>query len=599
MSCAHDDMMEIDSVGSEDNGSLFEYHLAMDFNQSEDSPFLVVPNEILINIFSFLDHELVTLGQVCKFWNSIAFLEVYEKGMEKMEVDQDNWSAIKEFTRAIQLAPTNFVAYFKRGVAYYKENEEEEALKNMRRALKLNPSPAEEHLIRAMLFQIQLEFKSAVEEASKSIELDPYNGAAYYLRGFNRFDLQDYEGSISDLTHCLSLSYPYRSKVLNCRGWCFKVRGDIQRALEDFTLSGRLNVCYTKPFVNKAIVLAAKKEKPRILEEDKFLTECISKHTSKSQAASIYYTRGALRQQWDNYEGAIEDYRSAIQYNYHSSHKAYVSIGWCYEKLNQFDKAIEQYNLAIQVRPNYSVAIEHRAGAKCRSDSKAAEEDCKLAIKVNPKSLSFAYRYLAAVQADNENYTGAIAILSDGIRVNPQDTDMILNRAGYYTCQGIYVNAIKDYNACIKYRPDTHEAWKYRGNVNFAVGCVEEAITDYTRALDFEPDDFGVLNNLAVALFGMGDYDKALQYLSRATSVPESPSLLLDNVRLINYVKEKGQLPRQFDMHMINDPVFERDMEKRMRDATKTKLLVYLKATENPLSLKQRVIQWKRGRTHK
>ena len=80
---------------------------------------------------------------------------------------QDNWSAIKEFTRAIQLAPTNFVAYFKRGVAYYKENEEEEALKNMRRALKLNPSPAEEHLIRAMLFQIQLEFKSAVEEASK------------------------------------------------------------------------------------------------------------------------------------------------------------------------------------------------------------------------------------------------------------------------------------------------------------------------------------------------------------------------------------------------------------------------------------------------
>jgi tetratricopeptide (TPR) repeat protein len=106
-------------------------------------------------------------------------------------------------------------------------------------------------------------------------------------------------------------------------------------------------------------------------------------------------------------------------------------------------------------------------------------------------------------------------------------------------CTGIYVNAIKDYNACIKYRPDTHEAWKYRGNVNFAVGCVEEAIADYTRAIDFESDDFGVLNNLAVALFGMGDYDRALHYLNKATSVPESPSLLFDNVRLVNYVKEK------------------------------------------------------------
>ena len=60
--------------------------------------------------------------------------------------------------------------------------------------------------------------------------------------------------------------------------------------------------------------------------------------------------------------------------------------------------------------------------------------------------MSFAYRYLAAVQADNENYTGAIAILSDGIRVNPQDTDMILNRAGYYTCQGTNIVVINDIN---------------------------------------------------------------------------------------------------------------------------------------------------------
>jgi tetratricopeptide (TPR) repeat protein len=122
----------------------------------------------------------------------------------------------------------------------------------------------------------------------QAIELEPNNGAAFYLRGFNRFDLQDYEGSISDLSYCLSMPYPYRSKVLNCRGWCYKVRGDIEKALEDFTLSGRLNVCYTKPFVNKAIVLAAKKEKPRILEEDKFLTECIHKSSSKSQTGKLF-----------------------------------------------------------------------------------------------------------------------------------------------------------------------------------------------------------------------------------------------------------------------------------------------------------------------
>ena len=85
-----------------------------------------------------------------------------------------------------------------------------------------------------MLHQVQLNFSEAVREASEAIRLDPTNGAAYYLRGYNRFDLQDYEGSIADLTCCLQLPYPYKSKVLNCRGWCYKIRG---KTLEILTIN--------------------------------------------------------------------------------------------------------------------------------------------------------------------------------------------------------------------------------------------------------------------------------------------------------------------------------------------------------------------------
>ena len=77
-----------------------------------------------------------------------------------------------------------------------------------------------------MKHQIELDFAGAVIEATKAIEIDPLNGAAYYLRGYNRFDLQDYVGSIEDLSYCLSLPYPYKSKVYNCRGWCYKILGD-------------------------------------------------------------------------------------------------------------------------------------------------------------------------------------------------------------------------------------------------------------------------------------------------------------------------------------------------------------------------------------
>jgi tetratricopeptide (TPR) repeat protein len=557
-----------------------------------DSPIQYLPCEILCRILSFLDQDLVNAGHVCKLWAELAYQEFFERGMFSMEVLQDNFQAATDFSNAIRVNPLNPISHFKRGVAHYKENEEALALRNIDKSLSLNPNDVDRHVIKSMKCQIMTDFPGAVEEATKAIAMDPSCGAAYYLRGYNRFDLQDYHGSIDDLSHCLSLLYPYKSKVLNCRGWCYKITGEVEKALADFTLSSHLNVRYTKPFVNKAITLSSQKDRPKSLEEEQLLTEYLSSHALEPHLGSIYYTRAALKQQWENYKGAIEDYQISIEHGYHSGHKAYVSVGWCYEKLQQFDKAIESYNTAVKLKPSYSIAIEHRAGAKCRTDSKAAEEDCRLAIKTNPKSLSFAYRYLAAVMADNNDYLGAIRMLSDGVRANPLDTDMLLNRAGYFTCQGDFSLAVSDYDVCLKHRPDTYEAWKYRGNVKYASGNLAGAIQDYTGALQIDPNDCGIINNCAISYLGLGNFDKAAAMLTRGTSIPDSPGVMRDNLRLVEFVKERGHLPRQFDPHVITDPVFEKDLEKKMREVTKNGLANLFKPAENAqFSLKHKVLQ--------
>jgi len=556
-----------------------------------ESPVQYLPCEILCRILSYLDHDLVNAGHVCKLWCELSYNELFERGMFAMEVLQDNFQAVSDFTNAIRVDPTNPISHFKRGVAHYKESEEALAIKNIEKALSLRPNEVDRHVINSMKCQILLNFHGAVEEATKAIELDPTCGQAFYLRGYNRFDLQDYKGSIDDLSHCLSLSYPYKSKVLNCRGWCYKIIGEVDKALIDFTESSILNVRYTKPFVNKAITLSSRKDRPKLLEEEQFLTEYLNTHPNEPHLGSIFYTRAALKQQWENYKGAIEDYQMSVTHGYHSIHKAHVSIGWCYEKLLQFDKAIESYNTAIALKPSYSIAIEHRAGAKCRTDSKAAEEDCRLAIKTNPKSLSFAYRYLAAVMADNNDYAGAIRMLTDGVAANPLDTDMLLNRAGYFTCQGDFNLAVMDYDICLKHRPDTYEAWKYRGNVKFAAGDLQGAINDYTGALQIDANDCGVINNCALSYLGLGHFDKAAELLTKGTNIPDSPGVMRDNLRLVEFVKECSQLPRQFDPHVITDPVFEKDLEKKMREVTKNGLVNLFKPNDNVFSLKHKVLQ--------
>jgi Tfp pilus assembly protein PilF len=127
----------------------------------------------------------------------------------------------------------------------------------------------------------------------------------------------------------------------------------------------------------------------------------------------------------------------------------------------------------------------------------------------------------------------AIATLSDGIKVNPLDTDMLLNRAGYYTCQGNFSAAIADYNLCLKHRPDTYEAWKYRGNVKFACGDLIGASLDYANALRIEPEDGAVLNNCGVCYMGLGNFEKSEEFINKASQLPDIPSVPESNLFII------------------------------------------------------------------
>jgi len=216
-----------------------------------------------------------------------------------------------------------------------------------------------------------------------------------------------------------------------------------------------------------------------------------------------------------------------------------------------------------------------------------------LAITTNPKNLSFSYRYLAAVIADNNDYTSAIKMLTDGLRVNPLDTDMLVNRAGYFTCQGKFALAISDYDLCLKHRPDTYEAWKYRANAKFASGDVEGAMVDYRNTMSMEPNDASILNNCGIALLALGQYETALEYFKNVLGI-HSPAAdaavegVKHNIATTKmFIKEKNPSIKSLELHFITDPVFEKDEEKKMYEVTQKRLTALMKAESPKNGLKK------------
>lgn len=87
-------------------------------------------------------------------------------------------------------------------------------------------------------------------------------------------------------------------------------------------------------------------------------------------------------------------------------------------------------------------------------------------------------------------------------------------------------SAIADFSTCLRHRPDTNEAYKFRGNCRFGTGDIVGALLDYELALCFHhphhhhhcthahfPNEESVVNNMAVACLCVGEWELALQML--------------------------------------------------------------------------------------
>ena len=167
------------------------------------------------------------------------------------------------------------------------------------------------------------------------------------------------------------------------------------------------------------------------------------------------------------------------------------------------------------------------------------------------------------------------------------------------------MNAIKDYDTCLKHRPDTSDAWKYRANARYAAGDIQGAAHDYATAIRLHSSpDITVWNNYAMALFCEGELEKACDTFSKTLAFPDSASFsiqLNQNLQLVQYVQEKRHLPKAFTPNFLVDPYFEMALSKKMKDSGKSRLCAVLKISEGHgiSHLKQRVLGWKkRARVH-
>jgi lipoprotein NlpI len=189
---------------------------------------------------------------------------------------------------------------------------------------------------------------------------------------------------------------------------------------------------------------------------------------------------------------------------------AYYNRGNVWRADGDDDRAITDYDKAIELNPKYAHAFGNRARSwQSKGDLDRAVADFSEAVRLDPKNVKDWSGRGDAYQAKGD-YDRAIADYDQVIRLDPKDASAYNNRGNGWYGNGDYDRAIADYNEAIRLDPKDASAHNNRGNALHRMGDYDRAIANYNEAIRLDPKYASAYNNRGNAWQRAGDYDRAI-----------------------------------------------------------------------------------------
>jgi len=180
----------------------------------------------------------------------------------------------------------------------------------------------------------------------------------------------------------------------------------------------------------------------------------------------LFFERGKVKYELNNYNGAIGDYTNSLELEVSS--QTYVERGKAEVLYNQIDEAIKDFNNALNFEKN-----------------------------------SYVYALISDAYFKKQKYTEAIENYTKAINLLP-DAYLYANRGRIYQKIKDYDNAIQDYGKAIELDPD-----------NIGYYTLRYELYNISKAFDFAEEDKASIDTIK------GDYDSAIKKLSSVLNTRE------------------------------------------------------------------------------
>ena len=199
----------------------------------------------------------------------------------------------------------------------------------------------------------------------------------------------------------------------------------------------------------------------------------------------------------------------------------YFYSAFAKDDLGDHRGAIQDYNKAIEIDPDYTPAINNRGISKAHlKDYYGAIQDFNKAISLDPDDAHY-YWNRCKTKGFSEDYRGAFLDCSKAIELQPDHSDAYNQRGLLYEISGENAKALIDFNKAIGYNTNHIDAYYNRGCLKKNFGDLEGALEDFSKAINLNPS-YARAYILRAGIIGFNledqlkDYPRAIADLNKA-----------------------------------------------------------------------------------
>ncbi len=233
--------------------------------------------------------------------------------------------------------------------------------------------------------------------------------------------------------------------------------------------------------------------------------------------------------QLQNFDEALQDYNMALEIEPDNAF-AYINRGMTKKMLNDFDGAISDCNRAIQLNIFFTEAyIKRGIIYHDNKNFKQAVQDFNQSIKFEPNN-PLPYFYRAASRFELLDYIGTLEDYNKVLELDSRNALTYFKRAALKAYISAYNDAIEDYDKVLEINPENVLTYYNRACIKHEIKDLEGAVKDYSKAIEIFPAFADAYLNRSAAYASLNKTSKAHEDYNKAIKLFDAQNNNYDSI---------------------------------------------------------------------